>query len=98
MSEASAGLGPGGRSAPRWVPILVAAGLLTATLLVWQGLEGTQRAHIERSTRLALANVTDLITTELDDRIEALARMTGRVADGQPRARWEFDAEQYFGD
>jgi PAS domain S-box-containing protein len=92
----TAGPGPGGRSAARWVPILIAVGLLTATLLQWQGLESAQRAHIEQLTRLALANVSDQITAELDDRIEALARMTGRVAHGQSREQWQFDAEQYF--
>jgi hypothetical protein len=62
----------------RWVPILVGAGALAVTLLLWQALLVQEYEHIEEATRSAATSMNRAVVARMDDRILALVRMGRR--------------------
>jgi len=77
------------------LPILVCAGTLTATLLLWQALRVQEQERIEQTIGAVAATVKSEVSTRMDTRILALVRMAQRWEHaGAPlQAQWEFEAE-----
>lgn len=83
------------RSAPRWLPFLVGAGVVTATLLLWQALLVQEHLALERTIQLTTAQVKSELVARMDARILALTRLATRWERwGKPvREEWATDAE-----
>lgn len=77
----------------RWVPILVGAGALAVTLLLWQTLLVQEYEHIEEATRSAATSMNREVVARMDDRILALVRMARRWEQLSPpsQEQWEFE-------
>jgi len=81
--------------APRWLPIPVGVGVLTATLCLWQPLVAQGHAQIDRTADAEVVGAKKAIIAELDARVFPLTRMAKRwERRGKPsREVWELDAE-----
>lgn len=79
-------------------PLLVAAGVLTATFYFWYALRAWQETHVGQSADLAAAHVKADLRAEVESRLLALVRMARRwELHGQgSRADWESDAAMYL--
>ncbi|HXG66814.1 MAG TPA: PAS domain S-box protein [Blastocatellia bacterium] len=80
---------------PALLAALLAAGLLTATLALWQALRGQEHLHIERTIAADAVMVKNEITARLQARVLTLVRMAERWGKkGKPsEEQWKFDAE-----
>ncbi|MEA2566183.1 MAG: hypothetical protein QOD49_1360, partial [Actinomycetota bacterium] len=81
--------------APRWLPIPVGVGALTATLCLWQPLVAQRHDQVERTVEAELDGIKKSIGTEIEARVFPLSRMARRwEKQGKPsREAWEMDAE-----
>lgn len=79
---------------PRWIPILVGAGTVAVTLLLWQALLVQEHEHIEKTARAAAARMNSEVVARMDARILALVRMARRWEQLPPpsQEQWEFEA------
>ena len=79
---------------PRWIPILVGAGTVTASLLLWQALLVQEHEHIEKTTRTAAVRINSEVVANMDARILTLVRMARRWEQLPPpsQEQWEFEA------
>jgi signal transduction histidine kinase len=87
------------RSLHSRLPLLVCAGALAATLLLWQALRVQERERIEQTIGVVAASVKNEISTRVDTRILALVRVAqrwARAGGAPPQAQWEFEAELNF--
>jgi len=83
------------RGAPRWLPFLIGAGVVTATLLLWQGLLVREHLALEQTVQLTATHVKSELIARMDARILALMRLATRWERwGQPKQEeWGTDAE-----
>ena len=77
-----------------WMPALVGITVVSVALLLWQALLAQERGYIEQAIAAAATNVRSEITTHMDIRIVALARLAQRWEEvGAPsQAQWEAEA------
>lgn len=80
--------------APVWVPVPVAVGVITATLVVWLGLVQRENAHALEVIQSKAVDARRQVEQHVKTRIQALVRMRTRweVAGGIPKEEWESDA------
>jgi len=81
----------------RWLPFLLGAVVVAATLILWNALKAREETHIARMVQMKTLAVSDGIRHAIESRIQALDRMAKRwEARGMPsRAEWESDATLY---
>ena len=77
------------------LPILVCAGAIAATLLLWQALHVQERERIAQTTGVVAESVKSEVSTRMDTRILTLVQIAQRWEHaGAPlQAQWEFEAE-----
>ena len=82
----------------RWLPFLLGAVVVAATLILWNALKAREETHIARMVQMKTLAVSDGIRHAIESRIQALDRMAKRwEARGMPsRAEWEGDAALYI--
>ncbi len=83
-----------------WLSLLVGFLVSIITLLVWRSLQHQQYTEIQRQVELTTISTSELISQQVETRIQALSRMAERysVRDGTPVAEWEADAKNYVED
>jgi PAS domain S-box-containing protein len=83
-----------------WLSLLVGFLVSIITLLLWRSLIEQQSADIQQQVELTTINTSELISQQIETRIQALTRMAERysVRDGTPIAEWEADARNYVED
>lgn len=79
---------------PRWLPISIGIGGITATLVLWQALTEEERDQTEQAVEAETEGVKNEIIARIESRISPLLRMAERWQyGGQPsREDWEFAA------
>lgn len=61
---------------PRWLPVVIGVGILTATVFVWQALIAQERTQVEQMIQFqSSAANNSSVAAQLDTRIKALERM-----------------------
>jgi sensor domain CHASE-containing protein len=92
-------LRPGERT-PRWLPVPLALGVFTGSLVLYFALEGKQNQEVAQTVKAAAEGVQNQIAVRIEGRIRSLDRMAERWEfSGQPpRAAWEADATNYIHD
>lgn len=81
-------------SAPRWLPVPLALGVFTVTLVLYFALESKQDQEVAQTVSVAAENVKALLAIRMDARLRSFVRMarhwefTGTL----DRATWEDDA------
>jgi PAS domain S-box-containing protein len=68
----------GGHAAPRWLPLLVGAGGLTATVVLWQALLASEELKFEQIVRNETINVHNRIVTHLNSTMFEFLRSATR--------------------
>lgn len=83
-----------------WLPILIGLIIIFVTIFIFWGLLLQEQAQINRNVELAATTISQGITTQIKNRINALERMAQRweVSNGTPQAEWEADATNYWQD
>ncbi len=83
-----------------WLSLLVGFLVSIITLLLWRSLINQQSADIQQQVELTTRSTSELISQQVETRIQALTRMAERysVRDGTPIAEWEADAKNYVED
>lgn len=78
---------------PAWLPLLVAAGVLTMTLTLWQALRAQDAARLRSAVRTEATVMRNDIAAGMEERILTLTRIARRWEMSPPtRREWEFDA------
>jgi sensor domain CHASE-containing protein len=93
------GLRPGERS-PKWLPVPIALGVLTGTLILFLALKARQDEDSAQQVRTAAENARDEIEGRMEARIRSFVRMARRWEfSGVPsQPAWEYDAASYVHD
>jgi sensor domain CHASE-containing protein len=93
------GLEPGERT-PRWLPVPLVLGVLTASVVFYCALNAEQNQDISQTVKAGAESVKNQITLRIDARTRSVVRMAQRwnTAGGTPRAAWENDAANYVHD
>ncbi|MEM9483387.1 MAG: CHASE domain-containing protein, partial [Cyanobacteria bacterium P01_F01_bin.116] len=83
-----------------WLPTVVGASLIAATLTLWQSLKVQEETQIHRRVDFATVSIGREIRSQTDNRIQALVRMSRRWAaqGGQSQQSWTIDAESLLHD
>ena len=83
-----------------WLSLLVAFIVSIITLLLWRSLINQQSADIDQQVELTTISTSELISQQVETRIQALTRMAERYSarNGTPIAEWEADARNYVQD
>jgi len=90
---------PGERT-PRWLPVPLALGVFTGSLVLYFALESKQNQEIAQTLKADAESVQNQITLRMEARIRAFARMTRRweLAGEPAQAAWEADAADFLHD
>jgi sensor domain CHASE-containing protein len=93
------GLAPGERT-PRWLPIPLMLGVLTAAIAFYSALGSEQNENIAQTVKAGAESVKNQISVRIDARIRSIVRMAKRwdFEGGTPREVWENDATDYVHD
>jgi PAS domain S-box-containing protein len=79
---------------PRWFPVLVAAGGIGVSLVLWQALENQQHTHIDQTVQAEADYLRQDLAARIEEQVRGIEDL-GRQWDsqGHPRqADWEWDA------
>ena len=89
-----------GERTPRWLPVPVAFGVLTAALVLYFALGSRQDEAIVETVKASLEAAKNQINVRVDARIRSLVRIAGRweFAGRPTQAAWEHDAAEYVRD
>jgi sensor domain CHASE-containing protein len=89
-----------GERTPRWLPVPLAFGGCTATLVLYFALDRAQDEQIGRTVHSAVESVQTQVALRMDGRLRSLARMAQKWEfSGRPeQAAWEADAANYVRD
>jgi sensor domain CHASE-containing protein len=92
-------LRPGERS-PRWLPIPLALGAVSGSIILSFALQSRQDDQIAQTVKAGAEGARNQVALRMDARIRALARMADRweFSGPPPRAVWEADASSYIRD
>jgi sensor domain CHASE-containing protein len=92
-------LRPGERT-PRWLPVPLALGIFTGSLVLFFALEGKQNDDAAQTVKFAAQSVKNQMTLRMESRMRAFVRMAQRweFAGSQTQAAWEADATNYLHD
>jgi sensor domain CHASE-containing protein len=82
---------------PRWLPIPVIFGVLSATLVLYFALESRQDQAVAETLKASLETAENQINVRVEARIRSLVRIAGSWEfSGRPlQASWEHDASEY---
>ena len=85
---------------PRWLPVPVALGIITASLVLCFALDARQNDQTVQTVKAAAEGVDNQIAVRIEARAKSLVRMASRWEfSGAPsRAAWEADAGNYVHD
>lgn len=85
-----------GVTQPKWFPLIVMIGALTATFIMWRVALVQESAHIVTKAKLATLSIKHDIDDQMASRILALVRMSKRWEVFKPlKNEWEYDANLY---
>jgi len=86
-----------GERTPRWLPVPVAFGVFSVTLVLYFALKARQDEAIAETLKASLETAKSQIAVRVEARIRSLVRMAGRWEfSGRPtQASWEHDASEY---
>src|SRR5207248_3328536 len=89
-----------GEFTPRWLPLPVAIGSLTASLVFYFALESNEELEIARTVKAHAEWVRNQVATRMDYRFRAIVRMSKRweFSGASAQAGWEADAANYVHD
>lgn len=89
-----------GEHTPRWLPVPLALGVFTGTLVLYFALDSKQSQEIAQTVRAGAEGVKNQIALRMDARSRSLLRMAKRWEfNGAPtQASWENDAENFVHD
>jgi sensor domain CHASE-containing protein len=95
----NAGLEPGERT-PRWLPVPLVLGILSATVVLYAALDAEQNLEISQTVKAGAESVKNQVSVRIDARIRSFVRMAQRweLAGGTPKPAWESDAADYVHD
>jgi PAS domain S-box-containing protein len=84
----------------RWLPVPVAIGTVTATLILWQGLLSDRYSALQARTKFVAQNLQSDAVVRMDGPLRALERMKQRwdVRGAPPHLEWEHDAREIVAD
>lgn len=90
---------PGERT-PRWLPVSLALGIFTASLVLYFALVSKQDQEIVQTVRAGAESARDQIGVRMESRIRSLVRMARRweFAGSTAQAAWEADATNHLHD
>ncbi|HEY9808244.1 MAG TPA: PAS domain S-box protein [Halomicronema sp.] len=82
----------------RWLPLLVGAGTLLATLGLWQAARQEEKSQIDGKVQIAAAAIRNEVRGRLANRITALQQLTTSWAkyDQLSASQWQLAAETYL--
>ena len=85
---------------PRWLPVPLALGIFTGSLVLYFALDARQNEQITQTVRTGAESVRNQIAVRMDARIRSLTRMARRWEFSGPptQASWEDDAANYVHD
>ena len=93
------GLRPGERT-PRWLPVPLGLGVLTASVVLTFAFDAQQNEQVIQTVKAGADSATALVASRIEARIRSLVRMERRWEfSGRPaQAVWEDDAQSYVHD
>jgi sensor domain CHASE-containing protein len=93
------GLRPGERTPP-WLPLSLALGILSGSLVLYFALDSEEDQEISQTVRAGTESVKNQTALRMDGRIRSLRQMAQRweFAGGTSKAAWEQDAANYVRD
>lgn len=93
------GLRPGEHT-PRWLPIPLMLGVLSASVAFYAALDSGQSEDIAQTVQAGAESVKNQVSVRIDARVRSIVRMAQRwdFQGGTPRDAWEHDASNYIHD
>ncbi|HTV01565.1 MAG TPA: response regulator [Luteitalea sp.] len=85
---------------PRWLPLVVAVAIISASVVLAEALNAQERAAVRSQSVGELERIGTAFDQSLKEQIRAFERMRARMESGGqvPQPDWEADADRYIAD